>query len=96
MTCEEARNGAVQEWSKLMVEPVHKWSSPLISHYKDEYGRPRGAMKLEVACNAPPESNLRVTAQAYVGSVESGYSNAPTRLCKFVIALSVKMEGHGR
>ena len=76
VTSEEARVGAVQEWSKLMVEPAHKWSSPLISQYKDEYGRPRGTMNLEVACNAPPDSNLRIIAQAYMGSAESGYSIA--------------------
>ena len=76
VTSEEARKGAVQEWSKLMIEPAHKWSSPLISQYKDEYGRPRGTMNLEVACNAPPNSNLRVIAQAYMGSAESGYSIA--------------------
>ena len=69
-TSEEARTGAVHEWSKLMVEPDHKWNSPLISQYKDEYGRPRGTMNFEVACNAPPDSNLHTIAQAYMGSAE--------------------------
>ena len=36
VTSEDARVGAVQEWPKLMVEPAHKWSSPLISQYKHE------------------------------------------------------------
>ena len=36
----------------------------------------RGTMNFEVACNAPPDSNLRVIAQAYMGSAESGYSIA--------------------
>jgi hypothetical protein len=70
----EARKGAAQELSKLMVELHRAWSSPLISQYKDEYGRPHGTINLEVACNAPPDSDLRVIAQAYMGSSESGYS----------------------
>ena len=74
LTSYEARKGVAQELSKLMVEPPRAWSSPLISQYKDEYGRPRGTMNLEVACNAPPDSDLRVIAQAYMGSSESGYS----------------------
>ena len=74
LTSYEARKGAAQEWSKLMVEPPRAWSSPLISQYKDEYGRPRGTMNLEVACNAPPDFDLRLIAQAYMGSSESGYS----------------------
>ena len=44
--------------------------------YKDEWGRPRGTINLEVACNAPPNDNLRDIAQAYMGSPESGYSIA--------------------
>ena len=45
----------------------------MISHYNDEYARPRGIMNFEVACNAPPDSKLRTIAQAYMGSAESGY-----------------------
>ena len=44
--------------------------------YKDECGRRRGTINLEVACNAPPNDNLRDIAQAYMGSSESGYSIA--------------------
>ena len=75
-TPEEARKGALQEWSKLMTEPSHKWSNPLITPYSDEFGRPRGTMNFEVACNAPPDSNLRAIALAYMGSPDSGYSIA--------------------
>ena len=74
LTAEEARKGAVQEWSKLMVEPSCKWHHPLIKQYKSEWGRPCGTINLEVACNAPPGDNTRDIAQAYMGSPESGYS----------------------
>ena len=74
LTAEEAHKGAVQEWSKLMVEPSCKWHHPLITQYKDEWGRPRGTINLEVACNASPGDNTRDIAQAYMGSPESGYS----------------------
>ena len=76
ITSEEARKGAVQEWSKLMVEPPCKWNNSLIMQYNDEFGRPRGTINFEVACNAPPNSNLRDIAQEYMGSSESGYSIA--------------------
>ena len=33
-------------------------------------------MNLMAACNAPPDSNLRIIAKAYMGSPESGYSIA--------------------
>ena len=90
-----------------MAEPAHKWSSPLISQYKDEYGRPQGTMNFEVACNAPPGSTsvsllrhiwdrLNQDILSLTGLLSRGVNGHPTRLCKFVIALSVKMEGHGR
>ena len=34
LTAEEAREGAAQEWSKLMVEPSCKWHHPVINQYK--------------------------------------------------------------
>ena len=74
LTAVEARKGAAQEWSKLMIEPSCKWHHPLITQYKDECGRPRGTINLEVACNAPPGDNIRDTALAYMGSSKSGYS----------------------
>ena len=59
-----------------MTELPCKFSNLFISHYNDEFGSPRGTMKFEVACNAPPDSNIRLVAQAYMGSPESGYSIA--------------------
>ena len=53
LTAVEARKVAAQEWAKLMIEPPCKWHHPLITQYKDEFGRPRGTINLEVACNAP-------------------------------------------
>ena len=57
-----------------MIEPPNKWRNPLITSYTDEYDRPRGTMNLKVACNAPPNSDLRMIAKAYVGSPNSDYS----------------------
>ena len=74
ITAVEARKGAAQEWSKLMIEPPCEWHHPLITQYKDEFGRPRGTINLEVACNAPPGDITRDIAVAYMGSSESGYS----------------------
>ena len=62
-TADEACKGALQEWSKLMTEPLRKLSNPLITQYNDEFGRPRGTINFEVACNAPPDSNIRLVAQ---------------------------------
>ena len=75
-TADEACKGALQEWSKLMTEPPRKLSNHLITQYNDEFGRPRGTINFEVACNAPPDSNIRLVAQAYMGSSDSGYSIA--------------------
>ena len=46
----------------------------MITSYTDEYDLPRRTMNLKVACNAPPDSDLRMIANAYVGSPDSGYS----------------------
>ena len=59
-----------------MVEPPCKLKNPIITQYTVELGRPRGTINLEVACNAPPNDNIRDIAQAYMGSSESGYSIA--------------------
>ena len=75
-TSKEACEGALQEWSKLMIEPRNKWSNPWITPHTDEYDRARGTLNLKVACKAPPDSDLRIIAKAYVGSPDSGYSIA--------------------
>ena len=72
-TSEEARVGAAQEWSKLMKERPNKCSHPLITPYIDGYGRPRGTLNLHAACKAPPDSDVRRIANAYMGSPDSGY-----------------------
>ena len=61
LTAVEARKGAAQEWAKLTIELPCKWHHPLIAQYKDEFGRPRGTINLEVACNAPPQAILLAT-----------------------------------
>ena len=73
-TADEACKGALQEWSKLMTEPPCKCSNPCVSHCNDEFGNQRGTINVEVACNAPPDSSIRLVAQAYMGSPDSGYS----------------------
>ena len=40
-TSKEACEGALQEWSKLMIEPPNKLSTPLITPYTYKYYRPR-------------------------------------------------------
>ena len=57
-----------------MIEPSCKWHHPLVRQYIDEWGRPRGTINLEVACNAPPGDNARDIALAYMESFESGYA----------------------
>ena len=80
-----------------MIEPSNKHSNPLITSYKDEYDRPRGTMNLKVACNAPPESDLRMIAKAYVWSSDSGYSivywSLPSEV-KRLTSSSVKINDH--
>ena len=71
---EEARIGAAQEYEKLMKRPTNKWRHYVITPYTNGYGRSRGTLNVKVACMAPPGSEDRRIAQAYMGSPESGYS----------------------
>ena len=57
-----------------MRKSNHKWDHLWITQYTDEYGRARRTLNSIAACMAPPGSNDRKIANAYMGSPDSGYS----------------------